>query len=1686
MQAPAAGTLLGGRYLLEHALAEGGMGAVWRARHMTLDIPVAVKLMAPLLAASDSARARFEREAKASARLVNPHVVEVHDYGVDEDTPYIVMELLEGEDLAQRLTDSGRMSADDTAPILEQVCRALTTAHDAGVVHRDLKPGNIFLASRGQEEIVKVLDFGIAKLHLDQAASGTMPGTLMGSPSFMSPEQARGAGGVDHTSDLWSLAVVAFQCLTGHLPFVGDGVVELISSICFDEVPLASGFWPALGTDVDHFFQRALSRPREERFRSARDMADAFWHAIGRPVPPRSVGFSTSGIRLVSRTTVRPGLLTDADATVAQRHRTPAAKEGRSPVAGQVLSVGPSEVLAKVRSDRLISPNEVVVDRFVVSGLAGEGGMGVVYRAFDKVTGAEVALKILRTATLDNERFFREAHVLSELKHPGIVKYVAHGVTLDGRLYLAMEWLGGGDLGKRLRAGVLDVYQSLSLTARIAEGLGAAHRNGIVHGDLKPSNVLLAGADVADVKVIDFGIARLVSRAKDTTLRGREVFGTPGYMAPEQARGEVDIDARADVFALGCLLYQCLVGRAPFAAETPFAALGRVLTEPSPRVRDVLANLPPKVDELVQTLLAKVKDERPTDGAHAAELIFGVAESLVATPRLRESITTGERKIMPLLLIVPARIVKSLAQINLRFASDVKSEDATCALDDGALSIASALAPTTGKFGARLEVLPGGALAASWAMVAPLSDVAAQAASCALALREVDPHVALAIATGRRAVAGDVLDRAVAAVVLSPLSAMTNVALDDVTASLLSGKFNVDIQGEVRTLQGKLKGDAEVRMLLGKATPCIGREPELGMLEALFRECADEQTCRAVILKGPAGAGKSRIRQEFVDRIKVATEPPPKVWIGRGDVMSAGSPYVILSQALTSLLGLSGVQKEDERSARLRAHISLRLPGNEGSRVAAFLADLLGIAAAGDTHPELAAAYEDALLLNDQRRRAFEELIRAECQEAPCVLVLEDLHLADLPTVKLLEQALKALSDCPFFVIATARPELSDLFPKIWEDRVPQEIRVGPLSPKASERLVRHALGAQTRFELVNRILARASGHPLHLEEIVRAVFERGEEDLPDTVLAMVETRIFALDPAARRVLRAASILGRTFWESAVSALTPLRPSDVTEWLRELCAREWITRVASSRFAGETEYLIAQDLVQEAAYAMLPEADRTLGHRVVAEWLERSGERDAVVLARHFELGEKPQKAAQFLLQAAEHAERGNDFESAIKHAERAISLLGDGADAPEVSAQKRGRAKAILAEAFLHRGELEAARRDGLLAIEAVSVAHPAHFRACAAAVVASGKLGDMAGVRTVAEHLLEWSSDAARVSVLAAKEPADVELSTLAKGEPKQSHWARGMLFAFAAAASHAVVQLVIGGERGLADALFEQFGLVAAFAGAEPTTIAYLERAGGARAAFAGDLFGSITHLRAAAAAFEDAGDLRTACSTKKTLGWYLGECGALEEAERSLRESMIFAAKMGLSNLLPHAKHDLGSPLLRLGKLAEARQSQEEALAEFQLQGDRRLESGAHAMLSAIATADGRDEDAVKEALVAIECATSAPIRFTALARLAEAHAAFGRHEEALKAADSALGLIEETKASEECFVVCLLAKATSLFALGRDEEAEKTLERATKEVKSRAEQIRDPDLRASFLKRIPENERVLAMASHRGG
>lgn len=259
--------LLGGRYRVEQELGRGGMAKVFKGTDEVLGRPVAIKVLAPQLADDQSYVARFRREAQAAARLNHPNLVAVYDTGEDDGVKYIVMEYVEGKTLAEYLADGGRIMPDRAMEIAEDVCNALSVAHAAGIVHRDIKPGNIMLTPRGE---VKVSDFGIARV---PTTGDTVAQTVavLGTASYLSPEQAQGQT-VDRRSDVYSLGCVLYEMLTGQAPFVGDSPVTVASKHVLDTPLPPSKLNPDVSRELDAVVLKALAKNPANRYQTAEEL----------------------------------------------------------------------------------------------------------------------------------------------------------------------------------------------------------------------------------------------------------------------------------------------------------------------------------------------------------------------------------------------------------------------------------------------------------------------------------------------------------------------------------------------------------------------------------------------------------------------------------------------------------------------------------------------------------------------------------------------------------------------------------------------------------------------------------------------------------------------------------------------------------------------------------------------------------------------------------------------------------------------------------------------------------------------------------------------------------------------------------------------------------------------------------------------------------------------------------------------------------------------------------------------------------------------------------------------------------------------------------------------------------------------------------------------------------------------
>jgi tetratricopeptide (TPR) repeat protein len=1284
-------------------------------------------------------------------------------------------------------------------------------------------------------------------------------------------------------------------------------------------------------------------------------------------------------------------------------------------------------------------PAELVADRFEIEREVASGGMGRVYLARDRLEGRAVAVKVVLDPQHDDlERFRREATLLADISHPGIVRYVSHGTTPEDEPYLVMEWLEGEDLAHRLRPGPLPIRDALVVASKTAEALGELHRRGLVHRDVKPSNVFLSGNSIDNPKLLDFGVARAANVV--TVTRTGMLVGTPTYMAPEQARGARDVDARADVWALGCILYECIVGAPPFTGLHAMAVLAKILLDDPPRLRDVIEGTPPALDRLIARLLSKDAGGRPADGgaaaleikeilAHLGEMPSGVQpRSSMRSSRLAPSSISGaERRVHCIVVTGSTR-----RGVDATVISGVEG----AILDD--------VHRVVDAHGGRLEPLRDGSLLIALSGARNATDQATRAARVALAVRAIVDDVPFVVTTGRGegptpVPVGALIDGAVAA--LSKTEPGT-IRLDKATADLLDARFSVRRSEGVGFLDAERDPDDAGRVLLGKRTSIVGRDRELRVLEGIFDECVEEPVARAVLVTASAGSGKSRLRTEIVRRLR-ARDPSIEVFFGQGDSLSAGSPFVMIAPALRRSAGILDGEPIEARREKLEKRVARSVKEKDRTRVTEFLGELCNVPMISESE-SLRAARKDPMLMGDAMRSAFEDFLAAELAQHPVVLVLEDLHWGDVPSVRFVDAALRTSKEAPLMVLALARPEVHAQFPELWAERALQEIRLDALSKKAAEKLIREVL-ENVPDQTVASIVERAAGNAFFLEELIRAVASGDGRALPDTVLATLQARLDALGPEAKRVLRAGSVFGEVFWRGGVRTLLGGEGTNgANEWLDELVNREVIGKNASARIPGETEYAFRHALVRDAAYEMLTDEDRALAHRLAGEWLASFAESDALVLAEHFARGGSPAQAATWYRKAAEQALEGNDLAGVLDRSEKAL--------ADETDEEARGALRLLQAVACYWRSQYAEGQARAIEATDLLTQGTAPWFRAAAEAMVSSARKGDY-------ENVDRFVGLARRAIARPGAENA--QIVALCRG----------------------TFQLIFAGRFDAADELLAEISLKAANLDTiDPATTAQVHHVRGVRHAHGGRVGQFLVELEAAVAAFDQAGDTRNVALETPTVGWCWAEMGDYEKAEAIVRDAVDRCERLGVLQTKTYAQVNLGYVLSYRGAHEDAERVLLDAAASCRKASNPRLEGWALAHLAHDLKIRGELDRSIEVATRAEELLVVSPgLRAWARALLADALIARGRAEEALPHATRAMeDLVRLGSMLEgESFPPLILAEAR--HALGDLEGARAAIIDARDRVNARARALPDERWRATFLE-IPENARTIELAS----
>jgi len=698
-----------------------------------------------------------------------------------------------------------------------------------------------------------------------------------------------------------------------------------------------------------------------------------------------------------------------------------------------------------------------------------------------------------------------------------------------------------------------------------------------------------------------------------------------------------------------------------------------------------------------------------------------------------------------------------------------------------------------------------------------------------------------------------------------------------------------------------------------------------------------------------------------------------------------------------------------------------------------------------DDHPKLVAARQDPKVMADQITAAFIDFLRTECSVAPIVLVLEDLHWSDALTVKLADAALRALEDQPLLILALARPEVHDVFPKLWDDRA-QVVVLRPLSRKAGERLVLQILGKDIASNVVSRIVQQSEGNALFLEELIRGVAEGHGEEAPPTVLAMLQSRIGRLPSQARRVLRIASIFGETTWQGGMHALfaATLPHHGLDEALRLLTAAEILELRPESRFPQEQEYRFRHALMRDAAYGLLTDDERIQGHRLAGEWLEAMHEQDAVVIAEHFVQGRQAARALKHFVQAAEQCCENGDTNGTM-----AIATRGLAQDPDPVS---RGALLATMADAYVWREQYVEVMQVGL---EALELLVPGSKRWC---------------------HLMQ---DLMPAAAFTGQQDRLFELSTrLSATDP-----APDAANYYVAAASWVSISCGIMGQKAACDTFLHRAEQVAAtLPPTERVATAYFKGAQSNHDHLVEEAqWSCMVRNREACAAANDAGLTRLECLTCVYYGKALMDLGDIRQAENVLRENLAVAEKLGDAMSLAYARTYLARLLADYAPM----ESLDEPLTLAEQIIATKNQSLAGLAYGIIAQVEYRRQNldtAEKAARMAVEATQYFPTySWDLVALLMSILLVENRPDEALAIGKPKLALLESLGVGGFGEIHLRLAVAEALFATGSVDAANDALRVTIDRLRLRVENIPDMPIRERYLTRVPTHARILMLA-----
>ena len=935
----------------------------------------------------------------------------------------------------------------------------------------------------------------------------------------------------------------------------------------------------------------------------------------------------------------------------------------------------------------------------------GKGGMATVYRAYQPSMDRHVAVKVIRASILGDsvgrDRFTREAKLVAKLEHPHLLPVYDFDGAHDPP-YIVMRFLEGGTLKQVMDADRLPPEEMLYTLRQVATALDYAHRQEVVHRDLKPSNIMIDRE--GNAFVADFGIARVTDAAKDLTGTGN-VIGTPGYMAPEQARGMDGVDGRADVYSLGVIAFELLAGRGPYDRDSAVEELMAHLQEPVPDITEMNSELGPEVNEVVQKALAKDRDDRySTSGEFIDELGKALHKQATGSPSQLRNLTqsfaaeqiaamdAGSEEVQ-----TPSDVQRQMTALYMDvsdFAELLYESEETDAVQRDIDRLWHAFEGIAEDHGGKLESRTGEAGLIIWGRAETNESDPEQAIRAALQMKETIVTQAekrwgeseeelpfkAAITTGpvllTRERSGDTKASGATITLAGRLKEAAppgELMISHDTYTQVRGVFTVGQLPPVRmrgrseplevyqVLEARPRAfRQQARGIEGVETKMIGREPELKILQDALTLTMEDGETQVVTVVGEAGVGKSRLLYEFFAWVQLMQET---VWFfeARATQPSMLQPYSLTRDLFSFRFGILDNDPLPVVHQKFEEGIAGFMNGDTNN-VAPMIGQLVGFDFSDSTivQPKM----EDPESFHREALGYLGEFFLTATKTNPVLIQVEDIHWADERSLDLLNGLARENTEIPLFIIYMARPGLYDRRPSWGEGQeFHARLALNPLSRLDSRRLVREMLKRVDKVptELRNLIIERAEGNPYYMEELIKTLIDdgviiKGDDEwtiemdrlnpdrVPGTLVGVLQSRLDSFPAGQRALMQRASVVGRIFWESAVAHLSVKEGTTagvVASMLNDLRRREMVFKREEAAFEGTAEYGFRHAILRDVVYDTIVPRQRREYHKQVAEWLIKAGK----------------DRLDEYNLLIAEHFERAEEMALASEYTSRAAQV---------------------------------------------------------------------------------------------------------------------------------------------------------------------------------------------------------------------------------------------------------------------------------------------------------------------------------------------------------------------------------------------------------------------------------------------